>query len=63
MEAMVRQSAATQLIQGSIKGLSVISCIYSPEKRASSQSQVHYSSCCDLVLILVKLILISYIKF
>jgi len=41
MEALVRNSPATQQIQGAIKGLSVISCTYAPEKRDSSKSQVH----------------------
>ena len=36
----MRSSPANQLITGSIKGLSVVSCIYAPEKRSSTQSQV-----------------------
>jgi len=41
MEAMVRSSPANQLITGSVKGLSVISCTYAPEKRSATQSEVH----------------------
>jgi len=37
MEAAVRSSPANQLITGSIKGLSVVSCIYAPKKRSSTQ--------------------------
>ena len=33
----MRSSPANQLITGSIKGLSVVSCIYAPKKRSSTQ--------------------------
>jgi len=41
MEAEVRSSPDIQVIKGSIKDLSVVSCTYAPEKRSSSKSQVH----------------------
>jgi len=42
MEALVRSSPTNQVITGSVKDLSVISCIYAPEKRSSTKSQVHW---------------------
>lgn len=40
VEAMVRSSVVHQIVKGNVSGLSLVACVYNPEKRDSSKSQV-----------------------